>query len=122
MTDSLFPVFLVFLASAFIVASILILTHLLGGRRDSRVDLTPYECGMTPFEPARKRFTVKFYLIAMLFILFDIEAAFLYPWAVTFREFSNLKIFVLIEMMVFIGILFVGFLYVWKSGGLDWDK
>ena len=122
MTDALYPVFLVILASAFVVITILLLTHLIGGRRRSKTDLSPYECGMTLFESARKRFTVKFYLIAMLFILFDIEAAYLYPWAATFREFAGFKTFVFLEMVVFIGILFVGFIYVWKRGGLDWDR
>lgn len=84
--------------------------------------MTPYECGIAPFESARKRFSIKFYLIGMLFILFDLEAAYLYPWAVTFREFSALKMFVFFEMLLFIGILFIGFVYVWKRGGLDWDK
>jgi len=122
MSDTLYPVFIVILFSALFVIVILVLSHLIGGRRGSKTDLTPYECGMTPFESARKRFTVKFYLIAMLFILFDIETAYLYPWAVTFREFSGFKLFVFVEMAIFIGILFVGFIYVWMRGGLDWDK
>lgn len=122
MIDSFYPVFLIiFIAASFVIA-ILILTHFVGRRKGSKTDLSPYECGVTPYESARRRFTVKFYLIAMLFILFDIEAAYLYPWAVTFRTFSGSKAFVFIEMAIFIGILFVGFVYVWKRGGLDWDR
>ncbi len=122
MTDSLYPIFLIALISASFVLSILFLTHIVGRRKNSKTDLTPYECGITPFESARKRFSIKFYLIAMLFILFDLEAAYLYPWAVTFREFSAFKMFVFFEMLLFIGILFIGFVYIWKRGGLDWDK
>lgn len=94
------------------------------GRRWKNVpiDETPYECGSKPFEPVeRHRFSVKFYLVAMLFILFDIEAAFLVPWAVTFKEFSAQKLFVLGEMAVFLGILVAGFLYLWWRGALDWE-
>ena len=122
MTDSLYPILFIAIASALFVLSILVLTHILGRRPKSRTDMTPYECGIAPFESARKRFSIKFYLIGMLFILFDLEAAYLYPWAVTFREFSAFKMFVFFEMLLFIGILFIGFVYVWKRGGLDWDK
>lgn len=122
MKDSLYPILFIALISAMFAISILVLTHILGRRRNSRTDLSPYECGITPFESARKRFSIKFYMVAMLFILFDLEAAYIYPWAVTFREFSGLKLFVFVEMLVFIGILFIGFVYVWKRGGLDWDK
>jgi NADH-quinone oxidoreductase subunit A len=80
--------------------------------------MIPYECGMDPFGEARARFSIKFYLVAVLFIIFDIEAVFLYPWAVIFRE---LKIFGLMEMAVFIAILLVGFVYVWKKGALEWE-
>jgi NADH-quinone oxidoreductase subunit A len=94
------------------------------GRRWKNVpiDESPYECGSKPFEPVdRHRFSVKFYLVAMLFILFDIEAAFLVPWAVTFKQFAAQKLFVLGEMAVFFGILVAGFLYVWWRGALDWE-
>jgi NADH-quinone oxidoreductase subunit A len=86
------------------------------------VDTTPYECGAKPFEPVEShRFSVKFYLVAMLFILFDIEAAFLYPWAVTFHEFTDARTFVLGEMAVFLGILVIGYVYLWWRGALEWD-
>ncbi|HUC44751.1 MAG TPA: NADH-quinone oxidoreductase subunit A [Candidatus Sulfotelmatobacter sp.] len=94
------------------------------GKRWSRVhsDTNPYECGARPFEPIEKhRFSVKFYLVAMLFILFDVEAAFLIPWAVTFRGFAGQKLFVLGEMAVFLGILLVGLVYLWWRGALEWE-
>src|SRR4029077_7203289 len=86
-------------------------------RRPTRAKLSPYECGMTPVGDARQRFSVKFYLVAMLFILFDVEAVFLYPWAIILRQ---LKMFGFWEMLVYIGIVLVGFWYVWKKGALDW--
>ena len=81
----------------------------------------PYECGLDPVGNARMRFPVKFFIIAMLFILFDVEAVFLYPWAIVFRQFNQFKGFVFLEMAVFIGILLVGFIYVWKKGALEWE-
>ena len=95
------------------------LSAVLGRVRRSRTNLTPYECGMRPFESAEKRFSVKFYVVAMLFILFDIEAAFLYPWAVTLR--SGDRTFVFFEMVVFLGVLVLGYVYVWQRGALEWD-
>ena len=85
-------------------------------------DTTPYECGARPFEPVDKhRFSVKFFLVAMLFILFDIEAAFLIPWAVTFKTFAANRGFVLAEMAVFLGILVAGYLYLLWRGALEWE-
>jgi NADH-quinone oxidoreductase subunit A len=78
----------------------------------------PYECGIVPVGNARERFSVKFYLVGMLFILFDIEAIFLYPWAVVFRE---LKMFAFVEMLIFIFLILSGFYYIWKKGALDWS-
>jgi len=122
MPESRLAIVLLVLVAVGTAALLLVLTHLLGRIRRSRVDMTPYECGMHPYERVeRHRFSVHFYLVAMLFILFDIEAAFLYPWAVTFNEFSADKAFVLGEMFVFLGILIVGFVYVWKRGALNWE-
>ena len=93
----------------------------LGGRRrkdDPAVDLSAYECGLSPADPEHKRFTVKFYLIAMLFILFDLEVAFLYPWAVVYRDLGWYGFWL---MSVFMGLLTVGFIYVWARGALDWS-
>ena len=93
------------------------LSALLGWRRPSRVKSQPYECGMTPTGDALSRFSVKFYLVAMLFILFDVEVVFLYPWAVIFRE---LGMFGFYEMLVYIAVILAGFLYIWRKGVLDW--
>ena len=87
-------------------------------RRSSARKMAPYECGVEPVGDARQRFEIKFYLVAVLFILFDIEAVFLYPWAVAFRQ---LGLFGLVEMVIFVLILFVGYIYAWKRGALDWD-
>lgn len=89
-----------------------------GPKRPTPAKLAPYECGIVPTTQARQRFPVKFYLMAMLFIVFDIEAIFLYPWAVWLR---HLKVFGLWEMFTFIGVLFLGLLYVYRKGVLEWD-
>ncbi len=112
--------------SVVMAAGLMFLTHLLpklfNRAKVKRIDESPYECGMKPYRRVEKhRFSVHFYLVAMLFILFDIEAAFLFPWAVTFRDFAADKLFVLGEMAVFLGILVVGFAYVWKRGALEWE-
>jgi NADH-quinone oxidoreductase subunit A len=121
-SDSLVPAVLTVVVSAGVAISMLVLSRLLGRPRKSRVDTTAYECGISHLDPVeRHRFSVKFYLVAMLFILFDIEVAFLYPWAVTFRGFSADRVFVLVEMAVFLGILVVGFLYLWWRGALNWE-
>ncbi len=122
MADSLLPVILIIGFSLLVAGSLLAASHLLGRPRHSVVDRSPYECGSQPFERVlTHRFSVHFYLVAMLFILFDIEAAFLFPWAVTFRDFAGQRLFVLGEMAVFLGILIVGFVYLWKRGALEWD-
>lgn len=106
------------LASGF-AGAVVFLSWLIGYRRPTRAKMEPYECGMTPVGDARERFSVKFYLVAMLFILFDVEAVFLYPWAVILRR---LKMFGFYEMLVYIVIVLVGFFYVWKKGALDWGE
>lgn len=108
---------LVIVAIAFGLVS-LVASSLIGQKKPSPVKLSPYECGCEPVGSARERFSVKFYIIAMLFILFDIEAVFLYPWSILFKR---LGMFGLVEMGVFIVILFVGYIYVWKKGALEWE-
>jgi NADH-quinone oxidoreductase subunit A len=120
--DSLYPVILTVAIAGTVALSLVALSALLGRPRESVVDITPYECGSKPFESTvAQRFSVKFYIIAMLFILFDIEAAFLVPWAVTFQDFAQDKLFVLGEMAIFLGILVAGFVYVWWRGALEWE-
>ncbi len=119
MTDGFLPI-VVFagVIAAFAVMS-LGLPRLVTTRRPNRAKRSPYESGVTPARlPARSRFQVKFYIVAMLFILFDIEAIFLYPWAVAYRQ---LGLFGLIEMAVFIALLFVAYVFVLRKGGLDWS-
>jgi len=98
-----------------------VLSWILGPRKPTPQKLAPYECGVTPIGSARERFPVKFYLIAMLFIIFDIETVFLYPWAAIYKNTPNMIVFNLVEMAVFIGILFVGYVYVWRRGAFEWE-
>ena len=112
------PIGLQLVAAALLAGVLLGLSTWLGTPRKSRTDLSPYECGSELIDPSDKRFTVRFYMVAMLFILFDIEAAFLYPWAAVFRDLG-LRGF--LEMAIFIGVLLVGFVYCWRRGALDWD-
>ena len=83
--------------------------------------MATYESGVTPIGSARERFPIKFYLIAMLFIVFDIETVFLYPWAVNYKNSGGLMLFNLAEMAVFIAILLVGYVYVWRKGAFEWE-
>ncbi|MCX5911094.1 MAG: NADH-quinone oxidoreductase subunit A [Deltaproteobacteria bacterium] len=112
------PIFIFFILAVGFALVTLFLSAIFGKRKITPQKMIPYECGMDPIGEARKRFSVRFYIVAMLFIVFDIEAVFLYPWAVIFRD---LKIFGLAEMGVFIAILLVGFVYVWKKGALEWE-
>ena len=113
------PIVLLFgLALVFAVASILV-SRALQPRRPTPTKLAPYECGIIPERTPSERFPVKFYVIAMLFIIFDIEIIFLFPWAVTFRQ---LGLFGLVEMAIFIGLVFVAYVYVWQRGGLEWNE
>ena len=122
MPDSLYPVLLTIAIAGTVALSLVVVSALLGRPARSTVDITPYECGSKPFESTTaQRFSVKFYIVAMLFILFDIEAAFLIPWAVTFQSFAQDKLFVLGEMAIFLGILVAGFVYVWWRGALEWE-
>jgi len=95
-----------------------LLSQALGPKRYDRIKYSVYECGVDPLTPAAVRVSVKFYLVAILFILFDLETTFLYPWAVLFR---SLGLFGFIEMAVFVGILLVGLVYAWKKGALEWQ-
>ena len=128
MPDNYFARYLPFLIHILmaggIAVAIILLSWLIGQRKPTRAKLSPYECGMTPVGDSRQRFSVKFYLVAMLFILFDVEAVFIYPWAVILRELKALGqgLFGLMEMLVYIGIFLVGFIYAWKKGVLDWGE
>jgi NADH-quinone oxidoreductase subunit A len=111
------PLLMHFIVAGALAGAIVLLSWIIGERKPTRAKLSPYECGMAPIGDARGRFSVKFYMVAMLFILFDVEAIFLYPWAVILKD---LKMFGFWEMMVYLGIFLVGFFYVWKKGVLEW--
>jgi NADH-quinone oxidoreductase subunit A len=119
MTSPYLPVLIHFLVVVALAATIIGLSAWVGVKRPSRAKLTPYECGIPPVGDARERFTVSFYLVAMLFILFDVEAVFLYPWAVVYR---SLKWFGFVEMFLYLAILLAGYAYIWKKGALDWKR
>src|SRR5688572_32842730 len=120
------PILLIFiLAAGFAVGNIFI-SQFIGQRKRTKTKMMPYECGKDPVGSARERFSVKFYLIAMLFILFDIEVIFLVPWAVVFKSLAAqgpaMRWFVYLEMMVFVGLLLAGYIYVVKKGAFDWGE
>jgi len=119
MLQSYLPILIQILVASAVAAAILTVSALVGVKRPTREKLSPYECGITPVGDARARFSVSFYLIGMLFILFDVEAVFLYPWAVVYR---SLKWFGFVEMLLYIAILLAGYLYLWKKGALDWSR
>lgn len=115
------PYIPILLLIAFVVVNAILMigvSHIFSTYRRTPTKIAPYESGMPALGDARERFSVKFYLVAMLFIIFDIETIFLFPWAVTFRQ---LGLFGLIEMAIFIGLVFVAYVYIWKKGGLDWS-
>src|SRR5437588_743349 len=118
------PMLLMFVVAAGFAVTFIGLSQLVGQRKRTRTKLMPYECGKDPVGSARERFSVKFYLIAMIFILFDIELIFLMPWAVVFRRLAAatgpLRSTIFVEMMLFIALLLVGYVYVWKKGLFDW--
>ncbi|HWR36326.1 MAG TPA: NADH-quinone oxidoreductase subunit A [Clostridia bacterium] len=113
------PLLMHMFAAAGLAVAIVLLSTFIGQHKKNRVKMSPYECGMIPQGDVRQRFSVKFYLVAMLFILFDVEAIFLYPWAILLKE---LKMFGFWEMLIYIGIVTVGLFYIWKKGVIDWNK
>lgn len=116
------PILLMFIVAAGFAVGSIILSQFVGQRKRTRTKLMPYECGKDPVGSARERFSVKFYLIAMIFILFDIEVIFLIPWAVVSKSLAaqGLGTFVYVEMMIFILLLLAGYIYVVKKGAFDW--
>lgn len=120
------PILLMFVVAAGFTVTMVGLSQLVGQRKRTRTKLMPYECGKDPVGSARERFSVKFYLIAMIFILFDIEVIFLIPWAVVFKTLSSpqfgLRNIIFFEMIIFIALLAAGLIYVIKKGALDWGE
>jgi NADH-quinone oxidoreductase subunit A len=113
------PVLIQIVIALAVASGMIGFSALIGRRVRDPIKSSPYESGMTPVGTARERFSVKFYMVAMVFILFDIEAVFLYPWAVIYRQ---LKLFAFFEMLLFIALVLCGFFYIWKKGVLDWSR
>jgi NADH-quinone oxidoreductase subunit A len=123
------PILIIFVLATLLALAIIVASKLAGRNWPSNEKLSPYECGVEPVGTARERQSVKFYLVAMVFLLFDIEAVFLVPWAVVFRgvldpssRYHSLRFVFYGEMMLFIGVLFVGLVYVYRKGILDWNR
>ncbi len=116
-TELYFPILVQAIIAMGLAAGLLTVSFLLGKHVRNKVKDMPYESGIVPTGDARQRFSVKFYLVGMLFILFDIEAIFLYPWVVVYRE---LKMVAFVEMLVFVVLILSGFFYIWKKGARDW--
>lgn len=112
------PVLLFLVVSAGLGIALIAIGNVLGPKRPDAEKSSPYECGFEAFEDTRMRFDVRYYLIAILFIIFDLEIAFVFPWAVVF---SKLGLLGLVEMGMFLGLLVLGFVYVWKKGALEWE-
>jgi NADH-quinone oxidoreductase subunit A len=112
------PILLFLILATGLGIVLLVLGKVLGPRRPESEKLSPYECGFEAFEDARMKFDVRYYLIAILFIVFDLEIAFVFPWAVIFRDLGMLG---LVEMGIFLGLLLLGYVYAWKKGALEWE-
>lgn len=120
MLDNYTGILVLGVISVLVPLLIILLGNRFGPRRPSARKAEPYESGMTAIGPAQRRVPVKFYRIAVLFILFDIEVIFMYPWAVLFLNVDR-KAFLFVEMLIFVVILLVGYVYAWKTGALEWD-
>lgn len=118
MQQAYVPILILLGISVLNALGMIALSHLVSPYRPTSAKLDPYESGMVPLGNTRERFSVKFYMIAILFIVFDIETVFLIPWAVWFRQ---LGVFGFVEMLIFIAVLLVGFIYIWKKGALEWE-
>jgi NADH-quinone oxidoreductase subunit A len=118
MLESYVPIAILFIISTILTAFFIVLGTIFGPRRKTLRKQAPYESGMQPIGPGTRRMNVRYYLVAVLFILFDVEVIFFYPWAVNFRLMG---LFGFIEMLVFVAILLVGYVYVWKKGAFEWD-
>ncbi|MBP1605146.1 MAG: nuoA [Acidobacteria bacterium] len=117
MLDAYVPILIFILVAIGFAIALLWFAWAVSPSKFNRVKLEPYECGIEPLTDARDRYSIRYYLVAMLFVIFDIETVFLYPWAVIMDE---LLLFGLVEMMVFLGILIVGYAYAWRKGALEW--
>ena len=117
MLNAYIPIFIFLLVAIGFALFTLVMSQLLQSKKYNKVKLEPYECGIEPQTDARDRYSVRYYLVAMLFVIFDVETVFLFPWAVMF---DKLLLFGFVEMMVFLVILIVGYVYIWNRGALKW--
>lgn len=117
MPQNYVPIFIFVAIVAILLPITLLAAKLVRPDNPSRTKLMPYECGIDPLSSSRGRYTVRFYIVAILFVVFDVETIFLFPWAV---QFKALGLFGLLEMLIFLGILVVGYLWIWKKGALEW--
>ena len=117
MPQNYVPIFIFAIIAFLVGAGTLLIASLVRPRNPFKTKLMPYECGITPFDNARGRYTVRFYIVAILFVVFDVETIFLFPWAV---QFKLLGLFGLLEMGILLGILIVGYIWIWKKGALEW--
>ena len=122
--ENYFPILMFVLVGVAVGVLPVAMGFVLAPSRPDPEKLSPYECGFEAFEDARMKFDVRYYLIAILFILFDLEVAFLFPWATIFKDIvatESIKMFGFVEMLVFVAILVVGYIYAWAKGGLEWE-
>ena len=116
-----FAVFVYIMIAVAFAGFVILASHVVGQRKPTATKMSPYECGMTTVGSSWRRIPIRYYIIAMLFLLFDIEIVFLYPWVVIFRSLKGLGFFILGEMLLFIGILIIAYIYVWRKGALEWE-
>lgn len=117
MPQNYVPIFIFALVAFLVGAGTVALFALVRPRQPDKIKLMPYECGIDPFDQARKRYTIRFYIVAILFVVFDVETIFLFPWAV---QYKALGVFGFVEMLIFLGILIIGYVWIWKKGALEW--
>ena len=117
MPQNYVPIFIFALVAFAVAAGTLLLATLVRPKNPFKTKLMPYECGIDPVDRARGRYTVRYYIVAILFVVFDVDTIFLFPWAVKFKMFG---LFGLLEMLIFLGILIVGYIWIWQKGALEW--
>ena len=117
MPQNYVPLFIFLLVAFLIAAGTIVVASIIRPSNPNKIKNMPYECGIDPVDNARKRYTIRFYIVAILFVVFDVETIFLFPWAV---QFKLLGVFGFVEMLVFLGILIIGYVWIWKKGALEW--